>query len=47
VIKSIGGACDILGRNEEHARFWWGNWKEGDHLKNLAVDGRINIKSGS
>jgi hypothetical protein len=28
------------------ARFWWGSWKEGDHLKNLVVDGRINIKIG-
>jgi hypothetical protein len=24
--------------------FWWGNRREGDHLENPGVDGRINIK---
>ena len=24
--------------------FWWGNLREGDHLGDLGIDGRINIK---
>jgi hypothetical protein len=28
-------------RREMHAGFWWGNWKEIDHLLDLGVDGRI------
>ena len=31
----------VLGRHEEHVRFWQGHWKEGEHLKNLDVCGMI------
>jgi hypothetical protein len=24
--------------------FWWGNLKEGDHLNDLGIDGRIILK---
>jgi hypothetical protein len=27
-----------------HIRFWWGNLREGDHLENPRVDGRIILK---
>jgi hypothetical protein len=27
-----------------HTGFWWGNLREGDHLKDLGVDGRIILK---
>ena len=27
-----------------HTGFWWGNPKEGDHLVDLGVDGRIILK---
>jgi hypothetical protein len=27
-----------------HAGFWWGNLKEGDHLKDPSMDGRIILK---
>jgi hypothetical protein len=26
---------------EVHTGFWWGNLREGDHLKDPGVDGRI------
>jgi hypothetical protein len=32
-------------RTEEvHAEFWWGNLKEGDHLEQSGVVGRIMLK---
>jgi len=24
-----------------HTRFWWGNLREGDHLEDPGIDGRI------
>jgi hypothetical protein len=27
-----------------HARFWWGNLKEIDHLEDLGIDERIILK---
>ena len=33
-----------MGRGEMHTRFWCGNLKEGDHLKDPEVDGRIILK---
>jgi hypothetical protein len=27
-----------------HAGFWWGNVREGDHLEDLGVDGRLILK---
>jgi len=27
-----------------HKGFWWGNLKQGDHLADLGVDGRVILK---
>jgi hypothetical protein len=33
-----------MGRGKIHAGFWWGDLREGDHLKDLVVNGRIILK---
>ena len=33
-----------MGRREVHTGFWWRNLREGDHLENPSVDGRIILK---
>jgi hypothetical protein len=41
----MGRACGTLWEaGEVHARFWWGNLRERDHLEGLDVDGRIILK---
>jgi hypothetical protein len=37
----------VLGREEAHTVFWWGNLRERDHVKDLSVDGRILKVGGS
>ena len=31
-----------MGTREVHTRFWWVNLREGDHLEDTGVDGRIS-----
>jgi hypothetical protein len=33
-----------MGKREVHAVLWWGDLREGDHLGNPGVDGRIILK---
>jgi hypothetical protein len=34
----------VLGREELHKGFWWGNLRERDHLNDLGINGRIILK---
>jgi hypothetical protein len=33
-----------LGRGEVHTRLYWGNLREGNHLEDPGVDGRIILQ---
>jgi hypothetical protein len=43
--NEMGGACDTYGRQERYInRVFVGDLREGDHLEDLDVDGRIILK---
>jgi len=31
-------------RGEVHTGFWWGNLREGDHLEDIGIGGRIILR---
>jgi hypothetical protein len=33
-----------MGKREVHTGFWWGDLREGDHLGDPGIDGRIILK---
>jgi len=34
----------IWGKREVYTGFWWGNLREGDHLEDTGIDGRILLR---
>jgi hypothetical protein len=34
----------VWGRREVHTGFWWGDPREGDHLGDPGIDGRIILR---
>jgi hypothetical protein len=40
----MGRACSTYEEKEVHTGFWWGDLREGDHLGDPGVDGRIILK---
>ena len=40
----MGRACSTIGRGEVHTGFWWENLREGGHLEDPGVDGKIILK---
>jgi hypothetical protein len=40
----MGGHVVLCGKKEVHTGFWWGDLREGDHLGDPGVDGRIILK---
>ena len=41
---SWAGHLARMGRGEANTEFWWGNLREGDHLGDQGIDGRIILR---
>jgi len=40
--NEMGGECSAYGgRREAYTEFWWGKLREGEHLGDPGVDGRV------
>ena len=43
--NEMDGPCSMYGgEGEVHTGFWWGEVREGDHMEDSGVDGRIILK---
>jgi hypothetical protein len=36
-----------VGKREVHTGFWWGDLREGNHLRDPGIDGRIILNGSS
>jgi hypothetical protein len=44
-VHEVGRACSTYGgRGKVHTGFWWGDVREGDHLEDPGLDGRMILK---
>ena len=43
-MRCVGGCVACVVGRDVHAGFWWGNLKEGDHIEDLGIDGRMMLK---
>jgi len=37
------GMWHVWERGEVHTGFWWGDWRERDHLEEVVIDGRVKL----
>jgi hypothetical protein len=42
--RVIGNACNTYGKKRGEKGFCWGNLRDGNHLENVGVGGRIILK---
>ena len=42
--NEIAGQEACMGRGQVCTRFWWGDLREGDHLEDAGIEGRIILK---
>jgi len=43
-MRLVGRVARVGETGKVHTEFWWGDPREGDHLGDLSVDGRILLK---
>jgi hypothetical protein len=46
-MNEMGGTCSRYWGVEAYTGFYWGNWREEDHLGDLGVDERIILDGSS
>jgi hypothetical protein len=42
--SEMSGACSTYGVREVHTGFWWGDLREGAHVEDSGIGGRIILK---
>ena len=42
--NETGGHVERMGERRGVTEFWWGNLREGDHLEDPSLDGRIILR---
>jgi hypothetical protein len=42
--EEMGGACSMYGEKEVHTGYWWGDLREGEHLRDPSIDRSTILK---